>query len=145
MILVITGIVFLLMILGFSIDAEEVGAFFLLGIIICIIAIIALTCGVVRERTINSKIEMYQEENLIIENKVKETVKAYMNFEEKTYKELVKDADLTTLVIKYPELNSNELVKTEINLYVENNNKIKQLKEEKIDLTIKKWWLYFGK
>ena len=67
-----------------------------------------------------------------------------MNFEEKTYAELVKDADLTTLLIKYPELNSNELVKTEVNLYVENNTKIKELKEKQIDLTIKKWWLYFG-
>ena len=87
---------------------------------------------------------MYQSENAIIEKKVKETVRAYMNFEEKTYTELVKDADLTTLLIKYPELNSNELVKTEVNLYVENNTKIKELKEKQIDLTIVKWWLYFG-
>ena len=85
------------------------------------------------------------EENTNIETKVKETVRAYMNFEESTYTELIKDADLTTLMIKYPELNSNELVKTEINLYIENNNKIKELKEKKIDKTILKWWLYFGK
>lgn len=33
----------------------------------------------------------------------------------------------------------------EIEVYIENNAKIKQLKEEKINLAIKKWWLYFGK
>lgn len=120
------------------------GGFFSICLIGCIIAIICLTNSLVEGRIINDKIEMYKSENAIIETKVKETVRAYMNFEEKTYAELVKDADLTTLLIKYPELNSNELVKTEVDLYVENNTKIKELKEKQIDLTIKKWWLYFG-
>ena len=113
--------------------------------IVCIVAIIMLISSVISERTITSKIEMYQSENSSIETKVKETVKAYMNFEENTYKELVADADLTTLVIKYPELNTNELVKAEIDLYMKNAAEIKLLKEQQIDLTIKKWWLYFGK
>ena len=115
------------------------------GTILCIIAIVVLTTQVVGQRTVDQKIEMYQEENMNIETKVKETVRAYMNYEESIYKQLVENADLTTLVIKYPELNSNELIKTEINLYIENNNKIKALKEEKINITIYKWWLYFGK
>lgn len=144
MILVITGIIFLLMILTMSID-DEIGGFFAICFIDCIIAIICVSSSLVECRTIDNKIQMYTEENTNIETKVKETVRAYMNFEENTYTELIKDADLTTLMIKYPELNSNELVKTEINLYIENNNKIKELKERQIDKTILKWWLYFGK
>lgn len=93
---------------------------------------------------VDKKIVMYEEYNTDIENKVKETVRAYMNYEESTYKELVADADLTTLVIKYPELNSNELVKSEIELYKENNNKIMELKEEQINKSVIAWWLYFG-
>ena len=93
---------------------------------------------------VDKKIAMYEEYNTDIENKVKETVRAYMNYEESTYKELVADADLTTLVIKYPELNSNELVKSEIELYKENNNKIMELKEAQINKSVMAWWLYFG-
>ena len=93
---------------------------------------------------VDKKIALYEEHNASIEKKVKETVRAYMNYEESTYKELVENADLTTLVIKYPELNSNELVKSEIYLYKENNNKIMKLKEDQINKPVMAWWLYFG-
>ena len=94
---------------------------------------------------IDKKIEMYSEENAKIEIKVKETVRAYMNYEGDTYKNLIETADLTTLLIKYPELNSNELVKTEIELYKENTKELRTLKEQKINESLIKWWLYFGK
>lgn len=93
---------------------------------------------------VEEKLAMYTEENTNIENKVKETVGAYMDFEKDTYQNLVKTADLTTLLIKYPELNSNELVKAEIGTYKENNSKIKELKEQLIMKSAYDWWLYFG-
>lgn len=145
MILVIAGIFLALAILGGASDDDEIMGISAGLFAVCIIAIIILISLIVGGRVINDKIEMYQDENASIETKVKETVRAYMEFEEKTYTELVKDADLTTLLVKYPELNSNELVKTEILLYVENNSKIKELKEQQINLTVYKWWLYFGK
>ncbi len=124
---------------------DDLEAIFGVSFIVSVVIFLALLVFVINGKTIDRKLEMYNEENIKIETKVKETVRAYMNFEEETYKELVKDAELEFLVVKYPELNSNELVKKEIELYTENNTKIKQLKEEKIDLSIKKWWLYFGK
>lgn len=90
------------------------------------------------------KLKMYQKENIIIEEKIKSTVQSYMNFEISTYKELVESAELETLLIKYPELNSNELVKMEIETYKENNKKIKELKESLIDSKQMKFFLYFG-
>ena len=94
--------------------------------------------------TIDSKIEMYEKENIKIEEKVKNTVIVYMDYEKDTYKDLVEESDLTTLLVAYPELNSNELVKSEIQLYISNNNKIKELKEKQIDRRIYRFWLYFG-
>lgn len=94
---------------------------------------------------IDKKIEMYQEENTLIEEKVKNTVMAYMDYEQETYDNLVKNADLQTLLITYPELNSNELVKAQIDTYVQNNNKLKELKEKQIDKSTMAWLLYFGK
>ena len=93
----------------------------------------------------DKKLAMYEEENIKIETKVKETVRAYMNYEEEVYKNLIETADLTTLLIKYPELNSNELIKMEIETYKENSKQIKDLKSKQIDRSLMAWWLYFGK
>lgn len=94
---------------------------------------------------VEEKTVMYETENNVIEEKIKNTVRAYMEFEESTYRELLENADLTTMILKYPELNSNELVKAEIETYKENSKKIKELKEDKIGKSTKAWWLYFGK
>jgi hypothetical protein len=47
-------------------------------------------------------------------------------------------------IVYVPKLKSNELVVKEIDVYVKNNNKIKSLKEDKINYNADKWWLYFG-
>ncbi len=93
---------------------------------------------------ISERLTMYEEENIKIEEKVKSTVQGYMNYETETYSNLVKDAELETLLIKYPELNSNELVKSQIELYKENNKKIKELKEQEITKSVWDWWLRFN-
>ena len=94
--------------------------------------------------TIDSKILMYEEENTSIEESIDVTVKGYMDFEAKTYAEL-KDKDSINLVSLFPELKSDTLVQQQIEVYSANNNKLKALKEEKIDLSKAKWKLYFGK
>lgn len=92
--------------------------------------------------TINDKIEMYQEENKNIEEQITTIVNNFQGYE----KDIISNvADMEVLLIKIPELKSSELVKTQMNVYIENNNKIKELKEEKINMKIGKWLLYFGK
>lgn len=143
MILVILGICLFIILFGAVVDSENViGVGFVLGGIGIFILLILL---LVYPFNVDRKIEMYIEENTNIETKIKDTVKAYMNYEQETYDKIIKDADLTTIVLKYPELNSNELVKSEIEIYKTNNDKIKQLKEQQIDRHIAAWWLYFGK
>lgn len=115
------------------------------AIILNLLVICILVGILVNGRTLDSKLEMYSEENIKIETKVKETIRAYMNYEGETYNNLVKEADLETLIIKYPELSSNELIKKEIEIYQENNSKIKEIREKKINLSNIKFWLYFGK
>ena len=51
---------------------------------------------------------------------------------------------LIVLIQMYPELKSDELVKNQIDVYISNNNKIKSLKEAKINYELSKWWLYFN-
>lgn len=97
--------------------------------------------------TIDQKIEMYEEENSAIEARVDSIVEAYKIYESETYKKYkIEDThDAMTLVSLFPELRSDTLVQEEIELYIANNGKIKELKEEKIDISAARWRLYFGK
>jgi hypothetical protein len=47
------------------------------------------------------------------------------------------------LVERYPELKSNELVKQQLDLYIENNQEIKELKLEKLNKYKYELWLFF--
>lgn len=93
--------------------------------------------------TAKEKIKMYQEENTKIEEQIDILVKQYMNYEKSTFKEFSKE-DSMTLISLLPELKSDELVQQQINVYVENNRKIKEQKENKINFKLGKWLLYFG-
>lgn len=111
------------------------------------ITVICLICNVYsmsKTIYIDEKIEMYQEDNDNIEKQIDTLVLNYMNYESNTFIEL-KGNDAVTLVSLYPELQSDELVKTQIATYQANNAKLKELKELKIDSKVYKWWVYFGK
>lgn len=130
-----------------SYDYECVGGILVgIGVTVGVIVIIILITTIIEyPYNIEAKLSMYQEENVQIEQKVKETVRLYMNYEQDTYNNLVKDSDLTTLLVAYPDLNSNELVKSEISVYVSNNNTIKELKSKMINRSFYRWLLWFGK
>lgn len=89
------------------------------------------------------KIKMYQEENTNIESEIDVLVKQYMSYESNTYKEFKSESSIT-LVNLFPDLKSSELVSRQLQIYLDNNNKIKALKEDLIDFKIAKWLLYFG-
>ena len=96
------------------------------------------------ENKIDNQIAMYQEENAKIETQVTETVEKYLEHEYQIFDSL-QGEDIQTLLVVYPEINSNELVKRQVEIFVENNNKIKELKEEKLSITTWKFLIYFGR
>ena len=99
--------------------------------------------NVVDGRVIDNRIAMYQQENTKIETQMDILVERYMDYESETFGELKSESSIT-LVSLYPELKADELVKQQVEVYTTNNEKIKELKEQKISLSIWKWWLYFG-
>lgn len=111
----------------------------------CVLFVIAIFLGisVSNGRIMDEKITMYQEENNKIEKQLDTLVSNYMNYESNSY-EKFKSESSVTLVSMYPELKSDKLVEEQISVYEENNKKIRELKEDKINLKVKKWWLYFG-
>ena len=94
--------------------------------------------------TIDRKIEMYQEENARIEQQLEVTVSNYMKYEAETFKDL-KDTDAVALVSLYPELQADKLVQSQIDVYISNNAKIKELREKEIYISKAKFYLYFGR
>lgn len=99
---------------------------------------------VINNRTIQAKIDMYNEENSNIEKSMDILIQQYMDYESNTYKNLKGESSIT-LVSLYPELKADKLIEQQLAIYVENNNKIKSLKEDKINISNYRWWLYFGK
>ena len=111
--------------------------------IISIIATIILGITVRQLGVIDQKIAMYEEENTKIETQIAEMVEQYQQYETDIFTE-VKPESSMTLVSLYPELKSDTLVQSQIEVHTANNHKIKELKETQIDGPVYRWWLYFG-
>lgn len=125
-------------------DWEEIALCSIGVFVFEIIVLVYLLNGLVSMRVIDNKIKLYESQNKEIENKIEITVKNYMEFEGNTYKEFKSDSYIQ-LVNLYPDLKADQLVQQQMTLYTKNNNKIIKLKEEKLNKTIYKWWIYFGK
>ena len=110
----------------------------------CFITILIFTHSLISLRIIDDKIDLYSKQNKEIENKIEITVKQYMEYENKTFTNL-KPGSYINMVNLYPELKSDKLVQKQLEVYTENNNAIIEHKQERLNKTIYKWWLYFGK
>lgn len=119
----------------------------ILGGLIGFIALIGIFVNIgflVYGRTLDDKIAMYEQENAAIEQSVDVLVKDYYKHESDTYSSLTPE-NAVLFASAYPELQSNELATKQLEIYVDNNNKIKELKEDRINLSNNRFWLYFGR
>lgn len=112
--------------------------------IVCIAAAIILSAKVSTCTVIDNRIQMYTEENAKIEEQIAAVVSQYQEYEYDIFTEVAPDSSVT-LVSLYPDLKSDTLVQSQIEVYLSNNEKIKQLKDDAIYATVYRWWLYFGK
>ena len=112
---------------------------FFVALIAEIIGISTVVGGV----AIDDKIEICETENANIENSVCIAVETYLQHENITYDKL-SNANATTFVGIFPELSSSEIVVKQVEIINENNKRIRELKEEKANLRIWKFLIYFG-
>ena len=135
---------FVLLIVAVNKDWDSAGSFCTIGFAVCLITIVVLSWSIVSGYTLESKINMYMQENQNIEEDMNILVEQYMNYESDTYGNLKNESSIT-LVSLYPELKADTLVEKQIEIYTENNKKIKELKEKIINISNYKWLLYFGR
>ena len=143
----------LLLSIGFSIffyskqEDLDRDLFILVAVPILVIPLfiqILLIASLISGLNLDSRIELYQSQNAEIESKIQATVASYLAHEKQAYRDLKPD-NAIAVVSAYPELHSNELVKKQIEVYEDNNKKILGLKEEKLNQSVYKWWLFFGR
>ena len=113
------------------------------GIVVTLIAILVIAPYVNTEFVIDQKIQLYEQENAIIEQRIDAVVKEYMAYEKETYADL-SAVDPVARVALFPELKADTMVQAQIQTYTRNWEKILSLKEEKVNLITKRWWLSFG-
>ena len=152
MILLIFGICILMVVGGFILDEKTgvdsetcfgivgigmvVGFFALLGLIIVGVNVKSLS-------VIDDRIAMYEEENARIEQQIADVVEQYQKYETDIFREVAPESSVT-MVSLYPELKSDSLVQSQIEIYTENNKTIRDLKDKQIKGNVYRWWLYFG-
>lgn len=151
MILVFLVFSILLIVLGtwinYHLNNADGSIFFVSGIIttlITVIAIVFLIVNVSKSFIIDEKISMYQKENKNIETSITKVVENYKDYEKEIFENVKPEEVVLVATQVYPELKSNTLVEKQIKIYLDNNEKVKELKEDKINYKACKWWLYFG-
>ena len=121
-----------------------------LGVIFFLVGIIgAIYCGseLLHSCYIDDEIAMYEAENARIEQSVADVVTAYLEHESAILTAAapqVSPNSAITIIAAYPELNSSEIVATQLQIYYTNNKLIRELRAEKLRFSIYRWWLYFG-
>lgn len=150
--LILLLVVFICMIIGgvlcyINTNYEEMGcALMSVGGILSVIIVIVLIVGGVeisQDRVIDQKIEMYQQENAVIENNITTAVEKYLEHEHNVYDDL-QGENIEVLLVAYPQIKSDTLVATQLEVFINNNNKIKELKEQQLNIQVWRFWVYFG-
>lgn len=152
MILLIFGICILMIIGGFILydkldfDEDVSVGLSMVGLLfggISLVAIIVLGINVKFLSVIDDRIAMYEKENALIEQQVADVVEQYQKYETDIFMEVAPDSAVT-MVSLYPELKSDSLVQAQIEVYIENNKTIRDLRDKQIKDNVYRWWLYFG-
>ena len=133
---------------GYDYNAlEEALAFFgILGSVISIGTIIVLGILILNVQRNDERIAVLIEQNELIEARVTTTVLAYLDHESDIYASILNSpdtVDVLLLVTTMPTLSSNVLVQREIDLYISNNNKIRDYRLESVNLKTYRWLIHF--
>jgi hypothetical protein len=120
------------------------GVLGVLGCIISTFAIVVATITAISVGTIPAKLDVLAEQNQKIEQQINAIAENYLEHEGATYDKLTPD-NAEMFAVAYPQLASNETIKKQMDLYIENNAKITELKLEQCNGPVYRWWLYFGR
>lgn len=147
-VILIMGILMAVLGIKLELDKPIVGLMFqIIGAVVSIssIILVVVLLGCVVDRVgIDKKIALYEEENTKIEQQIADVVNQYQEYESGIFTKVAPEG-VMTLITLCPELKSNTLIQSQIEVYAENNKTIKELKNMTVNASFYRWWLYFGK
>lgn len=123
--------------------SEAIGIISVIVSAIIIVVMVVLGIKISKAPIMDDKIALYEETNAEIDEQIADMVTQYKDYEAGTLADLKTDSAIT-LVNLYPELKSDELVQSQMDVYISNKKQIMSLKEEKLSMKPRRWWLYFG-
>jgi hypothetical protein len=156
MLIVLLVISILILVIGviklckYSEDAIGI-AFVVIGVVLSIVLLMVTPIAItktVKISQMDNRIAIYEEENTRIEEQIKTTIQVYQDYEKDIFDDIdldkISSEKLILLTSIYPELKSDTMVQELIKVYIDNNNKLKEIKTSKLDYEIWRWWLCFA-
>ena len=96
--------------------------------------------------TANAQLEVLNEQNEIVLAQIEPLVQQAMNYESNTYKEFkLTPENIVAFGNMYPQLQANSFIQSQINIIVENQKEIKDLKLRIASLNAYRLWLFTKK
>ena len=115
----------------------------------CITTVVLIGVGVSYNNvksTATSKLEVLNEQNEIVLSQIEPLVQQALNYESNTYKEFkLTPENIVAFGNMYPQLQANALIQSQINIIVENQKEIKDLKLRIASLNAYHLWLFTKK
>ena len=121
-----------------------------IGIVFSTIVFIAILISGIEynsiKSTANAQLEVPNEQNEIVLAQIEPLVQQAMNYESNTYKEFkLTPENIVAFGNMYPQLQANSFIQSQINIIVENQKEIKDLKLEIASLNAYRLWLFTKK
>lgn len=96
--------------------------------------------------TANAQMEVLNEQNEIVLAQIEPLIQQALNYESNTYKEFkLTPENIVAFGNMYPQLQANSFIQSQINIIVENQKEIKDLKLEIASLNAYRLWLFTKK
>ena len=121
-----------------------------IGIVFSTIVLIAILVAGIKynsiKSTANAQMEVLNSQNEIVLAQIEPLVQQAMNYESSTYKEFkLTPENIVTFGNMYPQLQANSFIQSQINIIVENQKEIKDLKLKIASLNAYRLWLFTKK
>ena len=121
-----------------------------IGIVFSTIVLIVILISGIKynsiKSTANAQLEVLNEQNEIVLAQIEPLVQQALNYESNTYKELkLTPENVVAFGNIYPQLQANSFIQSQINIIVENQKEIKDLKLRIASLNAYRLWLFTKK
>ena len=139
--------IFILIFIISIVDDSDIAmpAFFFTIVIIGALVGVGLSYNNVKS-TAASKLEVLNEQNEIVLKQIEPLVQQAMYYESNTYKEFkLTPENIVAFGSMYPQLQANSFIQSQINIIVENQKEIKDLRLEIASLNAYRLWLFTKK